>query len=195
MLKNLLTAINPVRLTAGSGADLAEYDRVLGLDINTLYDIIFIWINVIVIILVLSWLLYKPVRKFLNDRKDRIAGELAKAAEDMQVANDARAEYEGKMLAISGEREDILDAARKLAGEKEVAIIASANDEARLIMERAKTEIEREREKARDEVRTQIVQVSAMMAEKLIGGGMDEATKSRILDDAIAELGDAVWTK
>jgi len=152
-------------------------------------------VNVVFIIVILSWLLYKPVRKFLTDRKERIANDLAKAAEDMQVAENTRVEYEGKMQAISGEREEILDAARKLAGEKETAIITEANSEAKLILERAKLEIEREREKAKDEMRTQIVQVSAMIAEQLLGGGMDDATKDRILNNAITELGDAVWTK
>ena len=167
----------------------------LRLDAEWLMGALFQLINLVFIILILSWLLYKPVRKFLSDRKERIESGLAKAAEDMQVAESTRAEYEGKMLAISGEREDILDAARKLAGEKETAIIAGANDEARIIMERAKLEIEREREKARDEMRTQIVQVSAIMAEQLLGKGMDDVTKDQILESAIAELGDAVWTK
>jgi len=167
----------------------------LRLDWEAILNMIFLYINVVAIIALLAWLLYKPVRKFLTERKERIANELAKAAEDMQAAETARAEYEGKMLAISAEREDILDNARKLATEKEAQIVAAAGDEARLIMDRARLEIEREREKARDEMRTQIVQVSALMAEQLLGKGMDDATKGKILDDAIAELGDAVWIK
>jgi len=192
LLNNLLNTLNPAVLTADA-ADV--FPRVMGLDANMVYDSIFTAINVIVIVLVLSWLLYKPVRKFLNDRKERIAADLAEAATNKADAEEKRTLYEGKLIAISSERDDILESARKAAGERETEIINGANSEAAVIIERAKLEIEREREKARDEMRTQIVQVSALMAEKLLGGGMDEGTKDKILNEAIAELGDAVWSK
>ncbi|MCL2855653.1 MAG: F0F1 ATP synthase subunit B [Defluviitaleaceae bacterium] len=151
------------------------------------------WVNVIFLVFILSWLLYKPVRKFLNDRRERIEGELAKAAADMKEAEEQRAHYQNKLSAIAGEKEEILAAARKLAGEKEAEIIQAANGEASSIMERARLEIQREQEKAKDEMRTQIIQISALMAEQLLGEGMDEANKDKILDRAISELGDAVW--
>jgi F-type H+-transporting ATPase subunit b len=169
------------------------FPRFFALDWETVVNMIVQFVNLLIIVAILSWLLYKPVRKFLADRRERIAGELAKAAADMKEAEERRTLYEGKLVAISGEREDILEAARKLASQKETEIIQEANGEARLILDRAKLEIEREREKAKDEMRNQIIHVSAMMAESLLGGGMDEAVKNRILNEAIAELGDSVW--
>ena len=151
------------------------------------------WVNVIFIVFILSWLLYKPVVGFLAARRERIANELAQAAADMKDAEEKRELYQGKLEAIVVEKEEILAAARKLANEKEAEIIQNANGEASAMIERAKKEIEREQEKAKDEMRTQMIQVSAMMAEQLLGKGMSDADKDKILDEAISELGDAVW--
>lgn len=174
-------------------ADIEGYPNVLALNQNTVFDMVVIFANVLVIVAILTWLLYKPVGKFLADRTQRIASEIAKAAENLQTATEKQSLYEGKLVAISGEREEILEAARKLASQREAEIVQEANSEARSIISRAQLEIEREKEKARDEMRTQIIQISTLMAEKLLGGGMDEDAKSRILNQAIAELGDATW--
>jgi F-type H+-transporting ATPase subunit b len=149
--------------------------------------------NLIVIIAILTWLLYKPMSKFLNDRKERIKNEIDTAAAKMKDAEEKHSFYEGKLVKINVERDEILEEARKLAGAKEAEIVQNANQEASLIMDRAKLEIEREKEKAKDEMRSQIIQVSALMAERLLGQGMDEAARDRILNEAIVELGDAVW--
>ena len=169
------------------------YPRILDFDLNTIMDAAIVLFNVGFIIFILSWLLYKPVLKFLNTRRERIAGELAKAADDMKNAMENRTLYEGKLKNIAVERDDILEAARKLAGQKETEIIEEAGREAVLILDRAKLEIEREQEKAKEEMRVQIIEVAGLMAERLLGGGMDEAVKDRLLNEAIAELGDAVW--
>ncbi|MCL2169236.1 MAG: F0F1 ATP synthase subunit B [Defluviitaleaceae bacterium] len=183
---------NVVVLNAGA---IDSHPRFIAFDWVTITEMLFLWFNAGVLIFILSWLLYKPVKEFLHNRRDRISSELKKAADDMEKAASDRKLYEDKLVAINSERDDILAGARKLAQDKEAEIIQNAKNEARLEMERAKVDIEREKEKARDEMRTQIISVGALMAEKLLGQGMDDDAKDRILSEAITELGDAVWTE
>ena len=180
-------------LTAANGAE-GYGGRILGFDLAFLTSMWMVWLNMIVIILLLSWLLYKPVKKFLNDRRNRIMNELETAAENLRASEETRGFYDGKLANIMVERDEILDEARKMAGEREAAILAEANSEAGLIRERAKRDIELDREKAKDEMRKQIIHISAAMAEQLIGESMDEETRNQILNRAIAEMGDASWT-
>jgi len=156
-------------------------------------EVIVSFVNLAIIIAILSWLLYKPVLKFLNDRRERIRGELEHAEENLKASEKTKAQYTTKLESIKAERDEILDYARKTAGEREKEIIASANTEAGLILERARREIEQEREKARDEMKGQISQVSAMMAERLMGDQLDNEARDRLLNQAITELGDAQW--
>jgi len=165
----------------------------LSFDWAFVMNLLLVLINLGIIIFLLSWLLYKPVLGFLAQRKERIRSELAQAAENLRVSEEKKTQYDTKLAAIKTEREDILDAARRVAGEREAEIIVNANAEAGLIMERARREIDQEREKAKDEMRSQIIQVSAMMAERLMGSGMDVSTRDKLLNEAITELGDAEW--
>lgn len=176
-----------------NGTDPDNMSRLLGFDLAFLYDIMFVWINMILIILILAWLLYNPVKTFLHNRRDRILSEIEAAAENLRISEETKAQYNDKLAGIRAERDEILDTARKMAGEREADIIARANTEAGLLIERARREIDQEREKAKDEIRNQIIQVSAMMAERLMGNHMDAAARDQILDQAITELGDAPW--
>jgi len=171
------------------------YGGILGFDLAFLNSIWFVWLNMAFIIFVLAWLLYKPLLNFLEQRRERIKGEIEAAAENFKKAEEAKATYDAKLAGITGERDEILDAAKKTATAREAQIIAAAQSEAGLLKERAQRDIDQEREKAKDEIHRQIVQVSALMAERLMGSQLtaDEATKSRLLDDAIAELGAVEW--
>jgi len=169
------------------------YGRVLGFDLEFLINTLFIWFNLAVIILILSWLLYKPIVKFMSDRKERIRAEIENAAENMRLSEVTKAEYEAKLAGIKVEREEILELARKAAGEREITIVANAHIEAGLILERAHKEIEHDLDKAKDEIRNQIIQVSAMMTEQLMGSHMDADLREKILNQSITELGDAPW--
>ena len=172
-----------------------NYSGILGFDTAFIMGILFQWVNVAFIIFILSWLLYKPVRDYLYNRRERISKEIETAARNLQISQETKANYDAKLANVGLEREEILDAARKTANDRSSEIIAGANSEAGLILERARREIAQEREKARDEIREQIIQVSAMMAEQLLGSQInaDEATKDRLLNQAIAELGDVSW--
>ncbi|MDR2183236.1 MAG: F0F1 ATP synthase subunit B [Clostridiales bacterium] len=167
----------------------------LNLDLSFLNSMWFVWINMVFIIFVLAWLLYKPLLNFLENRRERIKNEIESAAENFRKSEEAKATYDAKLSGIARERDEILDTAKKTAQAQETEIIAAAKNEAGLIMERARRDIEQEREKARDEMRRQIVQVSALMAERLMGGQLtaDGATRDRLLNQAIAELGAVEW--
>ncbi|MCL2573259.1 MAG: F0F1 ATP synthase subunit B [Defluviitaleaceae bacterium] len=181
----LLTAFTPID----------DYSGVLGFDWGFLNSLWFVWLNMAFIIFVLSWLLYKPILQFLEKRRERIKNEIESAAENFKKSEESKATYETKLKGISGERDEILDTAKKTASAREAEIIAAAKSEASLIMERARREIEQEREKAKDEIHREIVQVSALMAERLIGSQLttDDATRDRLLNQAIAELGAVEW--
>jgi F-type H+-transporting ATPase subunit b len=172
-----------------------DWSNILGFDSDFIMGILFQFVNVGVIIFVLTWLLYSPVKDFLNNRKERIAKEIEDASQNLKHSQETKATYESKLANVSVERDEILDAARKMANERELEIVTGANNEASLILDRARREIEQEREKAKDEIRNQIIHVSSIMAEQLMQTqlNVDDTTKDRLLNQAIAELGDAAW--
>ena len=70
----------------------------------------------------LSYVLFEPVRKLLNDRKNKIADDLDTAAADKKEAARLKAEYEEKIRDIEKEADEILSQARKKALKREDGI-------------------------------------------------------------------------
>ena len=72
-------------------------------------------------------------------------------------------------------------------------IIDEAKEEAARIIERANKEAELEKQKAADDVKQQIVAVSAMIASKLIAKSIDESESNAIIEQTLNEMGENTW--
>ena len=169
--------------------------RVFGLDQQTLIQVIANALNLLLLAALLTWLLHKPVRKFMAARTQRITSQLEGAALEAQKAEELRAEYEQKLAEIEGEREEILDKARRLAGENSKQIVAAAKAEAAAIQERATAEIEHEREFVRAQMKQVIIEVSAEMTEKILQAKVDEQTYERMFEQTLSEMEQTQWLR
>ena len=56
-------------------------ERLFNLDPQLLHDAILLGINIFILFIILSYVLFNPVRKVLQDRKNKIASDI-KEAED-----------------------------------------------------------------------------------------------------------------
>ncbi len=177
--------MNSVFLTVGS--------YILTLDKNLLADIGIQLINTCILCFVLSKLLYKPVLNFLKKRKERIAGELDDAKTKLSEADRVLAEYNKKLAEIQAERAAILDEANKEANANRQIIIDAAKQEASEIKARALLQIERDQEKARDEVRLQIIEVGSLIANRFVAESLTEDKQEQLINDVIKDLGDVKW--
>jgi F-type H+-transporting ATPase subunit b len=185
-LKGILLS-KAVLLTAGMEP------RIFGLDFQLLTDAVLTLISVFVLFLMASYLLFNPVRKMLDSRREKIKGELETAAADMASAEALKKEYDAKLKNIAAEAEDILGAARKQGLANENRIIAEAREEAARIISRAQVEAELEREKAADSIKTEIIDVAALMAGKAISDQLNIQIQEKLINDTLKEMGKSTW--
>jgi len=169
-------------------------DRFFGIDTQTIIGASFNALSVVVLSFILTWLLYKPVRNFLRERTERIQNQVDEARENKTAASELRAKYDHQLKDIDLERTAILEEARKQAGEQRTQILSLAKDEAKELTERAGLEITAERERARDEIHTAVIDVSLEIAEKLLGATIDPKTHARLFADGLKELDRALFT-
>jgi len=167
--------------------------RVFALDQQMLISVGIQLFNACVLAAVLSYLLYKPVRKFLQKRAEGIQAQLTHAEESIAGAEELKALYEQKLEEIERERLAILEAAQDRAAEKSKQKLEAAEQEAAAAKERAETEIRREREEAKDAVRLQIIEVAGALAEKFVAQALlDKDTQDRLFAETLAELEDTL---
>lgn len=170
-----------------------EFLRIIGFDWQLIHDVALTAINVLILFFALSYLLFDPARAFLEKRRQKIAGELAEAAEDKKTAQELKAEYESRIKEIEREADAILADARKKAMIKEADILDEARAEAARIIERAERQVELERKKALDDMKQEIVSIASLMAGKVVAGSMDVKIQDSLIDETLKEMGESTW--
>ena len=168
-------------------------ERLFDLDWQLLADSCLPIIAVIVLFFAMSYFLFNPARKLLNDRKEKIRGELEDAKNNQEAAIALKAEYEEKLKEIDKEAEAILSDARKRALANENQIIAQAKEEADRIIDRARVEAQLEKQKLSDEVKKEIISVASVMAGKLVAASIDTTLQNQLIDETLKEIGDDTW--
>jgi F-type H+-transporting ATPase subunit b len=177
-----------ILLTAGE-----SYERMFGIDWQLLADSTLTLIAVFALFTITSYFLFNPARKMLNDRKEKIRGELEDAKANMDEARSLREEYEGKLKVIDKEAEVILSEARSKGLANQTLIIAEAKEEAARILERARVEAMLEKQKMSDDVKKEIISVASVMAGKVVSANIDTAVQDQLIDETLKEMGENTW--
>ena len=168
--------------------------RVFGLDTQTLYSMGIMLFNVALLALILSWLLYKPVRTFLAERSERIRNDIESARKNNEESQELKANYKKLLDNIAKEREEILAEARKQAVKEHDKMIFEAQEEAISIRKKAAGEIEIERKNAADDIKRQIIDISTVMAARFVAKEIDKKTRDEYIADALADWSERIWT-
>lgn len=167
--------------------------RIFGLDLQTLLDAIFMMINLFILFWAMSYNLYVPVKTYMEKRTEKIKNDLDVASQEKKEAIALKRDYEEKLKDIKKEADLILSQARKTALAREEEIIQEAKTEANRLLERASVEIEREKEKAKDDVKHEMVTMATLLAEKFVALSMNEEKQEQIVQQTLNEMGDSTW--
>jgi F-type H+-transporting ATPase subunit b len=143
----------------------------------------------IFVLAIMGWKkVHKAIGAALDDKIAGIRRQLAEAEDLRKDAEALRAEYEAKAKSLDTERKSMLARAKKEADE----IVAKAEKDAEALIERrgkmAEEKIAAEQRAAVDRLRASAADAATKAAAKLIGARHDDATDSKLVDDAIAEI-------
>ena len=167
--------------------------RLFDLDFQLLHDTVLAAIAVFGLFLFLSYLLFNPVRKMLEDRKMKIKTDLDTAKLDKEDAAALKAEYDAKLKNIEKEAEEILSEARQKALKNEAKIVDEAKEEAARIIQRANEEAELSKKRAMDEVKQEMITVASMMAAKVVAANIDATVQDTLVEETLKEMGESTW--
>lgn len=189
-ISNLLM---PVLAEASTEAADNLGDRIFGLDPQLIFDAVVLAVNIFILFILLSYVLFNPVRDMLKKRQDKITEDRETAISDKEEAAALKKEYDEKIKGVDKEVEAILAAARKKAIANEEKIINEAKEEAQRILDHARAEAELEKQKAADDVKREIIKVSTLMANKVVAASIDAKTQEELINETLGEIGDNTW--
>jgi F-type H+-transporting ATPase subunit b len=147
----------------------------------------------IVLVLLLKRFLFAPVAQVLKRREERVVATLAKADSERQAMEKMRSEYEQRIAKIEEEARTRIQDAIKEAGEIRNRLLEEARQQSQEIVERGKSEIERERQKAVVALRDEVVGLAVEAAERLLREKLDDAAHRRLVSEFIEGMETYPW--
>lgn len=154
------------------------------------WDVLISLANLAILFFLIKKFLYKPVKKVIAARQAAIAKEYAEAEAARTSAETARAEYAQKLSGAQDEVDSMLEQAAVNATRRGERIVADAQGKADGIIRQAQTEAEMEKKKAQATIRREITDVSAALAEKLLGREMSQDDHKAMIDSFLDGIGD-----
>lgn len=148
-------------------------------------------VNFILLAVLLYLVLYKPVLRMLNERKERIARSMADVDAAREAAAKAQLEYDRKVAEAQRKAQEIIAAAAQTGEKAKADIVADAHREADRIKQDAIADAEQQKVRALADVQSQIAGLSMMATERVLGQAMDEKTQRQLISSFLADLGKA----
>jgi F-type H+-transporting ATPase subunit b len=145
-------------------------------------------VGFILLVLLLNFVLYKPILNALQTRKERIAEGLNQAREAEQALARAEADKQAILDEARAEAQRITAEARQRADEASKTEVSQARAEAQRIREQAQTEAMSERDRQLSEMRDQIISLSMAAAHHLIGTSLDEKKQREIVENFFTQV-------
>ena len=168
--------------------------RVFGLDSQTFIQMGVQLLNGIILAVVLTYLLYKPVKQFMEKRTNRIESEIEEAENTMAEAHELLNEYKKKMKDIDQERLEIIEAAQVQAEEEKKQVIKQARLDADEIKTNALERISADRARMEEEMRLQAIDIANLMAKQYISEQMDDEAQKQYFDQMLARMEETPWS-
>ena len=157
----------------------------LGIDWKLL---LFQIVNFLLLFFILRKVLYKPILSFLESRRKKIEEGLAKSEkfeEELQKMKDIQRESLAK---TEKEAAMVMEKARFFAEKKEKELLALAQQKSDKIVEEAKRDILREKDKILTEVKKEAADFIVFAAEKILKRTVNDKDEKELIKETLGIL-------
>ena len=155
-----------------------------------LWTALFTLLNTLVVIIVGTKFLFKPVMKMIQSRQQEIDDMYAEAAAAKDSAQALEEKYQAQLAAAQETGDQLVKEAMARGKNREEEIIRQANREAEAIREKAAVDIAREKKQALNEAKDEISTLAMEIAGKVVGASLDTAKQEQLVDSFLEELGE-----
>jgi F-type H+-transporting ATPase subunit b len=144
-------------------------------------------VNFFVLLFILRLVAYKPILKMLDERKQRIAEGLNAAEIARAEAAAAQANIQGQLDAARKEGQEIVANAQGISTRIQADAREQSSKDREAALERARVEIQQERDRAIASLRSEFADITVSAAEKVINQSLDRQAHQRVIDETLAE--------
>ncbi|MBQ6132041.1 MAG: F0F1 ATP synthase subunit B [Selenomonadaceae bacterium] len=145
-------------------------------------------LNFLILVVILRAVAYKPVAGLLQQRSDKIKNSLEQAEADRKAAEQTLAQYKAQLSDAQQKAQAIVEKANLTARQEHDAAVAETRKEIERMKQTAQAEIESERNRSFEEMKSQIVTLSLAAAGKIVTKNLDTKENDKLVNDFISKL-------
>jgi F-type H+-transporting ATPase subunit b len=153
-------------------------------------ELIWATIAFVILFVFLAKFVFPQIRKMFEQRTERIKGQLEAADRSKQEADQLLEQYRAQLADARAEVQRIIDEGKRTAEAVRQEMVSRAEQDAQEIVGRARADVAGERDRAVQELRTTVGELSLQLASRVIDRELTSSDAHRALvDRAIQELG------
>ena len=156
----------------------------LGLDLPSFIGQL---VNFLLLLAVLAIFAFKPIRKILDERAERIKKSMELAEATKKEYEHAQSEVQKRVLEAQKQGETLLAEARSIGERLKEEAKEGARREAQAIVEKAQADLKRDQDKMIDNLRREFAGIALLAAEKVIHETLDKEKHLRVISETLQE--------
>lgn len=151
---------------------------------------LFVWtiLTFLLLVFVLAKFAWKPLLKMLQDREDMVRSSIEDAEKAKSELERLNEESEAIMAKARSEAQSILADGKAAAEKVKDDIIAKSKKHANKIREDAGDQIQVEKDKAISEIKKEVVNLTLLVAEKLIQKNLSDADNKSLIKESLKKV-------
>ncbi len=150
--------------------------------------IFWITLTFLLLLFVLRRFAWGPISKALAEREARIEESITSAERALEEARKVQADNEKARRESEQEAQRILREARETAEKLRAEEVEKTRDQIRQMQAQAEAEIEREKQGALNELRSEVADLAIRAAEKVLGENLDGGRQKKLVNDFLEDL-------
>ena len=142
----------------------------------------------IVLLVIVVFVAYKPVKRLLKQRQDYIEQEISDAEKNKAAAAINLAQSEESILASKKEASQIIEEAQNQAILRKEEILADARRQVEKMKLDAEADIARSRQEALDDIHHEMVEVALLTSQEILKREVNQKDDARLAKEFIDQL-------
>ena len=144
-------------------------------------------LSFIILMVVLKMFLYKPIVNMLDQRSQRIRESLEAAERAREESAASQEEVQAQLEAARAEGQQLIASAREVAGRFREEETAKVRQEIEAERSRATANIQRERDTAIEQLRSEFADLAITAAERVVERSLDQQAHQDIINHVLEE--------
>ena len=155
---------------------------------GTRMDAMWAVIQFLLLLVILWWILWKPILQRLQDREDHIAKQIKDAEDTSKEAKVVLEDYRSKLAGAEEEGKKIITRHKEKAERDAKEIVMLAREKADAIKVKAEADIIRAQQKAQAELLNEAGDIVLKLGKDVLGRAIESKDTQKLIDNAVQKL-------